>query len=203
MNVIVNKKISSRFYHREDCLFVQQIPPEDRLQLPEKEAVRMGYCPCGCLKTDFSVSSYQEIPELPELRGLSYDIDKPNNTIYVRTSCGFWKMHRNKDCLWTLYHRDEFDSSLTLEELKQGHFHPQTDTEKQQNPGVHAKYIRKHDIAKKIIAENYRELPKKTKRQRQYYKSAKRKSQMQEQERLDHLFELLESDVDNRDMLSY
>ena len=54
-----------------------------------------------------------------------------------------------------------------------------------------------------IIAENYRKLPKKTKRQRQYYKSAKRKSQMQEQERLDHLFELLESDVDNRDMLSY
>ena len=203
MNVMVNKKISSRFYHREDCLFVSQIPPEDRLQLPEKTAVRMGYCPCGCLKTDFSVSSYQEIPELPELRGLTCEIDKLNNTIYVRTSCGFWKLIRDMKCLWSLYHRNTFDDSLSTEECKQGGFHRQSDTEKQPPPKPLLHYIRKHDIANRIIRKNYQNLPKSTKKEREYYEQAKRKDQLLQQQRLDHLFTMLEQGSDNKSMLDF
>lgn len=203
MNVIVSKRISSRFYHREDCLFVTQIPEEERLQLPEKTAVRMGYHPCGCWKTDFSVSSLKKIPELPELRGLSYDIDKPNNTVYVRTSCGFWKMIRDNECLWVLYHRNTFDAALSTDELKQGEFHRQNDVERCSYPQDLARYIRKHDIAKQIIRDDYRNLPKTNRQEREYYEKAKRKARKREQERLDHLFDMLDSGVDNRDMLDY
>ena len=35
MTVIVSRKVSSRFYHRADCLFVTQIPQEDQLRLSD------------------------------------------------------------------------------------------------------------------------------------------------------------------------
>ena len=49
----------------------------------------------------------------------------------------------------------------------------------------------KHDEAKKIMQEDYRNLPRRTKKQKRYYEQAKRKDRRAQIQRLDQLFDSL------------
>lgn len=53
-------------------------------------------------------------------------------------------------------------------------------------------YIIAHDRAKITIMDDYRKLPKCTKKQKKYYKAAKRSDKKQAMRRLDSIFAALE-----------
>ena len=56
-----------------------------------------------------------------------------------------------------------------------------------------ARYIVKHDTAKKILSiGSYKDLPRQTKKQKEYYKSAKNKAHRNSIQRIDDLFRQIE-----------
>ena len=75
-------------------------------------------------------------------------------------------------------------------------FHRQKDCSTSTSFSRIVSYIAKHDKAKQIIKEDYRKLPKSTKRERKHYNHAKQKMQKRESRdkmyRLDQIYKELE-----------
>lgn len=76
------------------------------------------------------------------------------------------------------------------------YYHLQMDVPWEQSPYKHIKYIYRHDEAKKIEKEDYRNLPQKTKREKHYYQQAKRREQRKSTRRVMNIFEQLERKED-------
>lgn len=80
---------------------------------------------------------------------------------------------------------------MTGEQIISGKYHIQTDVRPASSPFSLLDYIAKHDKAKKIIKEDYRMLPKKTRREKRYYEMAKRKSVLKNKRRVSELLDCL------------
>ena len=95
--------------------------------------------------------------------------------LYVITDKGAWRMQRRKDGLYRLYHRNGGHNveALTIEGAKNSRYHVQKDVDATKSAVSLIRYIIEHDKAMKIIEDDYRKLPKTTKKQKQYYKAAK------------------------------
>ena len=81
---------------------------------------------------------------------------------------------------------------MDFEEAIHGDFHRQSDVKATESMEKIVDYIIAHDRAKVIIMDDYRKLPKSTKRQKQYYKMAERKNRRNAARRLDAIFASLE-----------
>lgn len=80
---------------------------------------------------------------------------------------------------------------MTGEQIIYGKYHIQTDVRPAWSPFALIDYIIKHDKAKRIIEEDYRKLPKKTKREKRYYKMAERKSMLKNKRRVSELLDCI------------
>lgn len=123
--------------------------------------------------------------------GLSFYCQRENRYLYYMSDVGFWQIHWNSMGEFVLFHLNhtDFDNNKTACELARGHFHRQKDVPVHDNLGAILFYIRDHDKAKKIIADDYRKLPRKTKRERRYYHQACSRA---ERSRKQRLYELLD-----------
>lgn len=131
------------------------------------------------------------------------------DTLYVRTGIGCWKIfYKEPIGRYVLFHRNEYDKSISLEQAASGIYHRQTDVKPTSSLHRLINYIVEHDKAKLIIMDDYRKLPKATARQRKYYRQAERKVKNRERRmariRLDDLFrQIEEQDPDIRRLAIY
>lgn len=103
-----------------------------------------------------------------------------------------WKIMEDKqNHYYILFHKN---TKKIPKEKRQ--FHRQKDCSTSTSFSRIVSYIAKHDKAKQIIKEDYRKLPKSTKRERKHYNHAKQKMQKRESRdkmyRLDQIYKELE-----------
>lgn len=124
---------------------------------------------------------------------IAYD----ESALYILTDMAAWKIvYRPRRDWFQLFHAPFQGQKLTMEQAKTAYYHLQMDVPWEQSPYKHIKYIYRHDEAKKIEKEDYRNLPQKTKREKHYYQQAKRREQRKSTRRVMNIFEQLERKED-------
>ena len=110
--------------------------------------------------------------------------------IYHRPGCRF--INRiEEDSLVTF---DFEDGRIEdLQPCKAAHYHVQTDVARNQSPYKHLQYIVKHDAAKKVEQIDYKNLPKRTKKQKKYYRQAENRARRKSVSRVLDLFAEIEA----------
>lgn len=118
--------------------------------------------------------------------------DKKTDTLFIRTETGFWKTFWKDDIGLLLYHLNCFDKSKSTEQLSHAAFHRQGDVPPTESLEKILTYIENHDLAKQIIADDYRKLPQRTRKQRKYYRQAESRNRRQQINRVFAIFADLE-----------
>lgn len=201
MKVVVSMQASNhrKVYHQFGCKYAERIKPQNTMHISLKRAQVYGYRKCKCCsRLGGDIRSNNNISAWERTYHVNIDYVKQSNTLYVRTDIGCWKIFFDrKDEKYVLYHRNTYDPELTLEEAIQGEYHRQTDVKQSDCLEGFIHYISAHDKAKKIILDDYRKLPRNTKKQRKYYKQAenkmKRQNSRESRLRMERLFEDIES----------
>ena len=203
MSVVVSIGSNSRVYHRIGCPYEKRISEKYRMGMSEKRARKKGYhfCKyCGAVKGLFRVQG-DKLTRIA--RGMDEELRFEKDTFFVRTDAGFWKFYWVKDAQgFVLYHRNTFNEAWSYESMMRGTFHRQKDVKATNAPKDILQYISAHDRAKKIIADDYRKLPRSTPKQKQYYKAAQSRDRRKKVRRVERLFELLANGADNRELLA-
>lgn len=190
---MISKESTSMVYHRAECRYARKIYKENRLQMNWEDAEWKGYRPCKCCDSISFLYSMEldNIECFAEQHNL--DIDLKNNKIYVRTDVGCWKIvYKKGNQKFILLHRNYVDGRIALDEVDNAPYHRQGDMGEAGSIMKYLKYIQKHDAFKQNMPTDYRHMPRNTKRQKAYYRSAKRKAQKCSARRLDSLFVLIE-----------
>ena len=134
---------------------------------------------------------YGELDNLCKEKGSAIYLDDCN--LYIITEMAAWKF--KYDALkeqYKLYHHpfvSEEEKKVRVETL---YFHRQKDVPATMSFIKDVNYIFNHDKAKKIMAIDYRNLPKQTKRQKKYYNQTKRRERKKSTRRVLELFEKIE-----------
>ena len=183
---------SQRLYHRPECPKCNDIPQEYRHEYTWSQVKRMGLPMCPyCNKLAGYIRCNQKDFERFKSQGIKYYIDETTQTIYIRTSQGFWKAFLCENNQYKLKHRNQFHPNMSWNQLKYGDFHTQIDCKVTGNLSAIIEYIIAHDRAKDIIhTKGYQYLPKSSKKQKRYYEAAKKRAKDEEFRRV---WQLLES----------
>ena len=164
-----------------------------RMTLSPKKAMMYGYHECSCcggLKGFMKIAG-KNLNTMGFDIGFTYLYDEKSDTLYLRTNMGFWKIFCRSEMRYVLYHCSCFDSEKPFKTLMHSVFHRQKDVQETDSILSLVHYVIKHDEAKKIMQEDYRNLPRRTKKQKRYYEQAKRKDRRAQIQRLDQLFDSL------------
>ena len=122
----------------------------------------------------------------------TYRYAEQTDTLYFWTETGFWKVFWMEQEGYVLYHLNNYNPDKSFGALTHGQFHRQKDVKPTFTVMQLVTYICKHDRAKKIIADNYRQLPKSSRKLRKYYYAAQYRERKREARRLDDIFAELE-----------
>lgn len=201
-DVIVSMEPSKhrKVYHRPGCIYVERIKPQNKMIISKKQAQKYRYHSCKyCSGLVGEVRTNELIPVWEEEHHIKIDYIKRTDTLYVRTEIGCWKMFFHDETeKYLLYHRNNYRPELSLEQATHGAYHRQTDVKPEESMQKLINYIVAHDKAKRIIREDYRNLPKSTSRQRKYYRQAqnkiRRRNTRQARQRMDELFRNIENE---------
>lgn len=181
----------NKIYHRFGCIYANRIKTSHRMEMQATPIVRHKYrqCKyCGGLYGDVRVHM-NKLEDLSAKRKTNFIYNKDTDTFYIQTEIGFWKMYaEDKTDEYVLYHRNSYEYGMDLENAMRGEFHRQTDVKATSSMDKIVNYVIKHDAAKIIIQDDYRKLPKMTKKQKKYFRFAERKAKRREMRRLDYLF---------------
>ena len=139
-----------------------------------------------------------QVMQIKEFAARHYmEIAYDESALYILTDMAAWKIvYRPRRDWFQLFHAPFQGQKLTMEQAKTAYYHLQMDVPWEQSPYKHIKYIYRHDEAKKIEKEDYRNLPQKTKREKHYYQQAKRREQRKSARRVMNIFEQLERKED-------
>lgn len=144
---------------------------------------------------------YMQLQEDPEHYGktgskLGMFFDRKDLALCLRSEIGFWKILKNKQTgKYILYHLNSRNFSQNVENkfLARRMFHRQSDVRETESMNFIIDYVYEHDRAKKMMLNNdYRNLPKKTKKQKRYYKKARKMQIRKEINRVNDIFAQLE-----------
>ena len=200
------KKDKYRVYHRMGCMYAKRIKGSNRFELNEHiaEKKHMKECKyCAGLRGDVR-SRKSTIQKWEEKYQIKLDYDKTTDTLYIATEIGFWKVFQKEYSeKYYLYHRNQYSKDMDLETAKHGEFHRQSDVKLTTSLDKIVNYIVSHDKAKVTIMDDYRKLPRNTKKQKKYYQAAARKKSKQDKRRVFDLFAVLESANNDLRMYSF
>ena len=196
MLMVVNfEESAKKIYHRQNCEIALEIPFCNRFEMETKKAIKLGYsmCPCcGGLKGEMRLRESQ-LESLEKKYDFSLTYVEDKDRLYIKTETGFWMVLFQRDMAkYLLFHRNEYSSDLTFEELTEGPYHRQYDRNPTESLEKIMCYVSNHDKAKGIIADDYKKLPQDTKKQKKYYKAAEKKSKGRQIRRVDSIFLMLE-----------
>jgi len=200
--VYASMKSKKKLYHMEWCPCVKRIDKRFLRKMKTYDiAKEQGYSECAyCGGTH---GAYKAILRNPMMFGrirksFWFTYDWKDRALCVRTSSGFWKIIKgDMDGLYRLYHlnRGSYDPAKTDYELMHGTFHRQKDVHPAENLERFMPYIYEHDKAKIIMDQDWRKLPKKTKKQKKYYRQAEKRASRNKKRRLDEIFDKIEKGV--------
>ena len=194
--ISINGNKNNKVYHRPGCLYAKRIKGFNRVDLDENIAIRRHFheCKyCAGLRGDVRTRK-STIIKWEKRHQMKFDYDKYTDTLYIATKIGFWKIFQKEySGKYYLYHRNQYEEGMNFETAKHGEFHRQADVKSTSSLDRLVDYIAAHDKAKEIIKEDYRKLPRATKKQKKYYEAAARKKNNQDKRRVYELFAVLES----------
>lgn len=193
MNVMLSTTSRNKVFHLPGCPYENRIRYHNREEVRRDQAVHMGYRPCKYCST---IQAYYRIRQpfiklMTRNYGTQFTLSKYTDTLYIRTDVGFWKMYTKADMQYRLYHLNVFDQTLSTEQMMHGKYHHQSDVKLSASPNSIIQYIVKHDEAKKIIADDYRKLPQKTRREKKYYEIARKRDHRQKRRQLYNLLDCI------------
>lgn len=199
MNVIVDMNPENKLFHSVRCLNALVLPEERKGIVTKHEALEMGFCACpDCHSLTGAYDIHVgELYYLEEKEGVEIRYLDNKDTLFIRTDVGFWKIFAYQDTGdFALFHRNCYDKDATFLRLTYGNFHRQHDAKQTDSLMKLIYYVINHDKAKKIIAEDYRKLPQRTRRERKYYRIARNRNRKQQIYRVDALFRQIEEGTD-------
>ena len=165
MKVIVSDASRKMVYHRGGCIYAARIKSAHRMTLKINDAVRHGYHECSCCSG---------------MKGA------------VRVSRKALDQ-AGQDIAFEYLYDDKYDRTKTFEALMHDVFHRQSDVPAYESLLKHVNYIVEHDRAKRIILEDYKKLPQRTKKQKKYYKKAEQRARRLQIMRVDMLLDSLKT----------
>lgn len=201
MQVVVSMQASKhrKIYHQPECKYAKRIKSQNAMYISSKRAQVHGYRKCKyCCRFVGDIEFNSDIPAWERIYHVNVDYIKQSNTLYVRTEIGCWKIFFDKKLeKYMLYHRNTYNPEMILEQAVKGGYHRQNDVKPAENLDGLIRYVSAHDKAKKIILDDYRKLPRNTKKQRKYYKQAENKVKRQNSRKarssMERLFGIIES----------
>lgn len=196
MNVVVSGAVNEkkRIYHKKGCPYEKRIKPCNRLVYKEKNALKKNFKKCKCcngFKGDILIHKGIFDTEISGKK-VGYNYQEEYDSFYVWTAVGFWKIYKNKEGKYLLFHRNTYSEDMDFKFAIHGNFHRQTDVNTTEDFKAVAEYIISHDRAKLIINKDYKKLPQSTKQQKKYFDYAKKKSRKNSIKRVYSIFDTLE-----------
>lgn len=193
MKVIISDASKRMVYHRSGCIYASRITSAHQMTLNIRDAVAYGYHECTCcggLKGAVRVNR-NSLNKAGKDIAFEYLYDERSDTLYIRTEIGFWKIFHRQGRGFLLYHCSKYDKTRKFESLMHDEYHRQTDVPMDESLLKLVHYIEEHDRAKRIIIEDYKKLPQRTKKQKKYYKRAEQKARRMQIQRVDMLLDSL------------
>lgn len=185
-----------RVYHRLGCIYAKRIKTENRIEMSVKQAENRHFCECSyCagLKGDIRVSK-KSFTQWENKHSVKFTYTPDTDTLYINTNIGLWKIFMKEDLgKYLLYHCNNYDKSMDFDTATSGAFHRQFDVKPSESMASIVEYVIAHDRAKAVIKDDYRKLPRHSKKQKKYYHQAEQKAKFQAIKRLDSIFNVLES----------
>ena len=206
MDVFISINSKNRIYHRIGCPYAVRMLPKNRKSVYLNSINREGYCACKyCFsKKGRAIILQRLLEEAVSGRKMDCWYSADTDTNYLRTEMGFWKFFwKEKAEGYLLYHLNDFNYDLSFEQMIHGKFHRQSDVSATAGMKKILDYVEAHDKAKKTIETDYRKLPKRTKKQKDYYKKAKNRANRYNLRRVYDLVDLLSCGADNKTLLAY
>ena len=203
-SVIISKNSKLKIYHTWDCMYAKRIEHKYKRIWPKEKAESKGYKPCswcGGIHGTYLFLKNNPKATVRELQEMKLSYDKDNEAICFRTDIGFWKIRKERFGEgFKLFHlnRSCFEPYASDRELMKRYFHRQVDLDTTTKIGKIIKYIADHDKAKKIMQQDWHNLPKQTKKQRDYYKQARKRERRKSIRRVDDIFKQLEEERKNK-----
>ena len=197
MTVVVSSRTDGkkRIYHRHGCIYAGRIKPGNRMEISIGQAQEHHYHECKyCVGLRGDVRVHKTaFAAWSQKRKVNFYYHKGSDTLYIRTEIGCWKIFLKEELgKYLLYHRNTYSAEMKLGEVIYGDFHRQSDVKATDSMEKLVDYIVAHDRAKITIMEDYRKLPKRTKKQKKYYRAAERRDKRNAAKRLDDIFAALE-----------
>lgn len=197
MLVVASRKSDKnhRIYHRCGCVYAWRIKADNRKEMSIEKAERKHYQPCMyCSGFRGDVKVHKKAFETwSRKKNMKFIYHDDTDTLYIQTEIGFWKLFMKEELgEYLLYHRNTYSVGMDFNEARCGDFHRQSDVKPTESMEKIVDYIIAHDRAKITIMDDYRKLPRSTKRQKQYYKAAERRERKNAMRRLDSIFSSLE-----------
>ena len=199
MEVIISKSVRKgrkKVYHTKKCIHTGRISEDNKVVTSESNAKKLGYTQCKCCSglAGMLLENRSNIKRWKEKDGLRFNYAIRQQTLYVATNVGFWRISIQKGTkMLVLYHRNTYKPELTLSQAKAGRFHRQTELKLTDSFVKVINFIIEHDKAKHIIMDDYRKLPRHTKKQKKYYRYAEKREKQRAMKRLDELFEQIKT----------
>ena len=198
--VSLNADKKNKVYHKQECFYAKRMRPKYRMSMDEEKAIRYHYreCKyCAGLQGEVKIRK-NSLKKKEKANNMQFVYDEKTDTFYIATQVGFWKIFTVQSTgEYVLYHRNQYEKGMALEEAKHGEYHRQRDMRSTASFEKILNYVIAHDKAKVIIQNDYRKLPQSTKKQKKYYEIAKRKEQRREirrvRKRIDELFSMIET----------
>ena len=179
-------------YHRPQCRYAQKIQKRNRVQMYWHMAENSGYQPCKCCDTIRFLYRLEEIDVQIYAEKHNMNVDLVKDEIIVRTDAGCWKiLYSKKKQKFKLLHRNYVNGRIFINEVDEAPFHRQKDFCNSDSIMQYVKYIKAHDEFKLNPVEA-RYMPRSTGRQKNYYRSAKKREEKHAARRLDSLFLMIE-----------
>lgn len=134
---------------------------------------------------------YGKLESLSKEKGFVTYLDDCN--LYIITEMAAWKFKYDElKMQYKLFHHPFVSEEEKTEEVGTLYYHRQKDVPVRASFIKDVNYILDHDNAKKIMATDYRNLPKQTKKQKKYYNQAKKRERKKSTRRVLELFDKIE-----------
>ena len=190
---VISMESKSKVYHRSSCRYVNRVQKKNLMEMKWEDAEHYGYRPCLCCDG----INYLYHSNLGNIKAFceqnKMDIDLRDNKIYVRTDVGCWKLiYIFKDQRFILMHKNHVEGRLSMDEVEHGGYHRQGDMPYSGSIMKYLNYIKKHDEFKRKMPDDIKQMPTDTKKQKAYYKTAKRREDRRAANRLESLFLMIE-----------
>ena len=189
-----------KIYHKMGCIYAERIKFQNRLEIKVEQAEKEGYCECKyCAGLRGDVRTHKaQILSWTHKKEMEFKFDDHTETLYIKTFfdkiryVNVYPEGNKMNEVHFLYHRNKFEANTDYQELIRGEFHRQKDVKQTDSLVKLVEYIDAHDKAKVVIQDDYHNLPRRTKKQKKYYKQAERKVKREAVKRMDTLFAMLE-----------